>query len=582
MEEDPPLLPAEKKKEKGENGGRRKGAGRPVGPSNLSNMQIEQRDTIGKEREESKAKENALLHEHLLLRGEKGKTTTEGEGRIILSLIIGLLLAGEKSDTAAIEKASFLLGKGNKTLWSLWNYWKEKKEILVPSTENRGGGSPLHPLHHIQLESDSIATIHRTIYELNENGDGCKTIDIIDALKEEHGISLIPRSLRSVLHKLGYEYGKAKFIGCVNKEERKKRMIVFVKQYAQSLSKQDTGTHVVAYQDESYINQFHSDDRTWFAPSSPSKNEVSRAPSKGKRMIIVHSITRDGLLYVDENGSPAIAGNNVSTEAKNAELVFEGHYADGDYHKNMNADVFSSWLRNRFIPAFNARYPGKKCILVLDNAAYHRARGAEYVNPATMTKLELIQHLELFGINSITVNRRGQSVQFNSASFYRRGGDSGPTNAELKAALQDYLNRNPHLQRSRAQTLFDAEGWQLLFTPPYNSECQPIEMVWAKVKKFVANQYTSDRTMEAARLQTLDGFYGYGEENYAGVTSEFCRSCIRHVKEYCDWFCRETIVGVEKIEDLPEENFPPPALVYEEGENDDQIEVNDNDEDIQN
>ena len=109
-------------------------------------------------------------------------------------------------------------------------------------------------------------------------------------------------------------------------------------------------------------------------------------------------------------------------------------------------------------------------------------RKAEYINPATMTKNELIHHLLSFNINSISVNRRGQSVTFNHPSFYNRGGVNGPNNEELREALQEYLNINPHYQRSRAQKIFDNEGWQLLFTPPYNSECQPIEKIWAKVK----------------------------------------------------------------------------------------------------
>lgn len=407
MEEDPPLLPAEKKMEEGEKEVKKKGRGRPSSASSRSNMQIAQVDELNKQKLALKTEETSLLLNHSLLGGEKGKSMGEDEGKMALALIYGLRLTGFPHDTAAIERASFLLGKSIKTLWSLFIHWKEKKEILVKSTENRGAGSPLHPHHHIQLESEHIACIHRIIYEMNENGDGCKTNDIIAALKEEFELSLRPRSLRFILHRLGYQYGKAKYIGCINKEERKKRMIVFVKQFANALSKEEAGSHIIAYQDESYINQFHSDDRTWFAPSSPSKNH----------------------------------------------------------------------------------------------------------------------------------------------------------------------------QRSRAQKIFDIEGWQLLFTPPYNSECQPIEKIWAKVKKFVANQYTSDRSLEITRMQTLDGFYGSPPNDYVGITSNFCNSCINHVIKYCDWFCHESIAGIEKMMDLVNENFLPPANQEEEEGNDDQLQVSDNEND---
>ena len=60
-----------------------------------------------------------------------------------------------------------------------------------------------------------------------------------------------------------------------------------------------------------------------------------------------------------------------------AEFIFEagdkgvaadkGKAQHGDYHNNMDADMFMIWVKNRLVPAFQARYPGKKMILVLDN-----------------------------------------------------------------------------------------------------------------------------------------------------------------------------------------------------------------------
>ena len=33
--------------------------------------------------------------------------------------------------------------------------------------------------------------------------------------------------------------------------------------------------------------------------------------------------------------------------------------------------IFQFWLKNKFIPAFQARFPGKRARLILDNAPYH-------------------------------------------------------------------------------------------------------------------------------------------------------------------------------------------------------------------
>ena len=45
--------------------------------------------------------------------------------------------------------------------------------------------------------------------------------------------------------------------------------------------------------------------------------------------------------------------------------------ASGDYHDNISFDIFMQWLRNRLIPVFKRNFPGKKMILILDNAPYN-------------------------------------------------------------------------------------------------------------------------------------------------------------------------------------------------------------------
>ena len=40
----------------------------------------------------------------------------------------------------------------------------------------------------------------------------------------------------------------------------------------------------------------------------------------------------------------------------------------------MNSDIFTKWVDWRLLPSFNKKYPGKKMILVADNAPYHHKR----------------------------------------------------------------------------------------------------------------------------------------------------------------------------------------------------------------
>jgi hypothetical protein len=535
-------------------GGARLGAGRPASddmeeetpeassPSRLSSLHAA--------RDAAKAEKASLAESHALLKGRQGRSLSAEEGAMALALIFGLRLYYDKNETDAIDTAAMLLGKCGKTLRALLHHWQQANEILVESSANRGGGSPYHRYHDVQLESEHIATIHRTIVDANEDGSGCTTLLLLDALNRAHGLSIGDRTLRRILNRIGYCYGRSKNIGNMNREDRRKRTIVFMKQYAKAIAEETAGSAIIVYQDESYVNQFHSTNYTWYAPASPSSNEVARSPSKGKRLIIVHAITRWGLLTAWEGDSPAIATHDVQQQALNAELVFEGHYADGDYHKNMDGDVFNNWLRNRFIPTFKRLFPNKKCYLILDNAKYHHARGADFIDPNTMNKSELVTALLSFDIEEIEVSRGGQRVRMKKAAFYQRGGRSAPKNDELKAALQEYLDAHPQHQRSRAQKAFDAEGWQLIFTPPYNSECQPIEKIWANVKGHVARAYEVGRSLEMLRQQTLDGFYGTADGSHAGISPELCCKYIDHCQRYCDLFIKANVPDAECLYDL--------------------------------
>ncbi len=50
--------------------------------------------------------------------------------------------------------------------------------------------------------------------------------------------------------------------------------------------------------------------------------------------------------------------------------------------------------------------------------------------------------------------------------------------------------------------------FELIFTPPYCPDLQPIELVWALTKRFVASQWKSVRTLEETRDQVFVSWYG--------------------------------------------------------------------------
>jgi hypothetical protein len=93
------------------------------------------------------------------------------------------------------------------------------------------------------------------------------------------------------------------------------------------------------------------------------------------------------------------------------------------------------------------------------------------------------------------------------------------------------------------------KNWEVIFTPPYNSMCQPIEEIWAYVKNYVAARYTVGRTEAQLRQQTLDGFYGDGG-GHAAVSGALCSDFIRHTHEYLDKFVQEYVPGALSLAEL--------------------------------
>eukprot|EP00957_Ditylum_brightwellii_P045875 3479894-Ditylum_brightwellii.AAC.1 len=84
--------------------------------------------------------------------------------------------------------------------------------------------------------------------------------------------------------------------------------------------------------------------------------EFNKGSGKGPRLIILHAMTKDGLLCLrDDNGllvnnlmwngqTPHLQGSNP--ENPTVELLWLATSSFGDYHNNMNRDNFFRWVEN--------------------------------------------------------------------------------------------------------------------------------------------------------------------------------------------------------------------------------------------
>ena len=181
--------------------------------------------------------------------------------------------------------------------------------------------------------------------------------------------------------------------------------------------------------------------------------------------------------------------------------------------------------------------------LVLDNAKYHHHRGPDWFAPATKSKGQLADFLRQRSVRNITVDG-GRTIPSRNFSADARGKSGGPTVVQLKEAVKQHLVEHPEINTTVPQQLLSDAGHELLYTPPYVSELQPIELIWAFTKALVARQSFRTRTAEVAAVQT--------REAMELVNKELCSRVISHTHKWIQQFMQSEEGGsLRRFLDLP-------------------------------
>jgi hypothetical protein len=165
--------------------------------------------------------------------------------------------------------------------------------------------------------------------------------------------------------------------------------------------------------------------------------------------------------------------------------------------------------------------------LVLDNAKYHHHRGPDWFSPSAKKKGQLADFLRQRSVPSITVDG-DRSIPASKFSANAGKSAGGPTLAQLKTAAKAHLAAHPEINTTVPQQLMADKNYELLYTPPYVSDLQPIEMIWAFTKSLVAHQSHRSRTAHACAVQT--------REAMEQVTAELCQKQISHCHAWIEQF----------------------------------------------
>ena len=231
------------------------------------------------------------------------------------------------------------------------------------------------------------------------------------------------------------------------------------------------------YLDESYVNKNHSNDFVWYSVEDGPL--IQKPTGNGERLVIVNAITKDGWV-------------------PNAKVVFKSSRKTGDYHGQMNFEIFQKWFTEQLIPNIP-----KNSIIIMDNASYHNILAESSAPISTSSKTAIFSWLEK---NKLAVNPDC-----------------------LKAELIEILNKFAPEPTYAIDEIANKYGHEVLRTPPYHPELQPIEICWGVLKNHVGRN--SDFTMK--------NLYEQLDKAFLKVTAETCLKIIKKVREIEDKFWKE-------------------------------------------
>ena len=408
--------------------------------------------------------------------------------------------------------------------------------------------NPLHPRYlSFGAEIEEEKHIHQLVLNARLENRYLSVTTIALSLRERFNKSFPKSTLHLWMTRdLKLEYGELKW-SPLEESFANARIRSYILSLSAAMKEEENGDAVIVYMDESYIHQGQRTKFSWYYCADKNNKKFNtykgQGSNSGKRIIVLHAMTKDGMLTM-----PDVDPSNIlSEEYLSCALVFAEVNVDditpADYHNSINGEKFVMWMRTRLIPTFYARYPNKKMYLVLDNAKYHHHRGEDWITPAKMNLGQCARFLRENGIRQITVTTKHTQYVVNANKFSADRKDGGPTMAGIRDAVKTFLLSHPGINTTvPAQLMADAHA-SLIYTPPYESWLQPIELVWARMKHTVSTQAFHGRTHQETAAQTYASF--------DHIDATLCSSLIAHVRRLIDnWLQSDSAGSLSRFESM--------------------------------
>ncbi|XP_054279076.1 uncharacterized protein LOC128997462 [Macrosteles quadrilineatus] len=306
-------------------------------------------------------------------------------------------------------------------------------------------------IYNFHLQKNCLPTVNLLLQELRESIDfkGGKT------------------TLRIVLSEMGFKWRKTKTNRKLLAEKsdiRDKRIT-----YLRKIKRFREQNRPIIFLDETYVLSTHVKSQSW----SDDSNQGVRTPvSKGNRLIVIHAGGEKGFV-------------------PNALTTWKATTHSGDYHDNVNQEMFMKWMTEKLLPNLEPN-----TVLVVDNAPYHNV----LVDKAPTSKSKKQEMKDWLSKHNIA---------FSEEMFV----------PELYKLITQ--NKSKFFRYVLDETV-QAQGHEILRLPPYHPDLNPIELVWADIKGYVAGKNT---TFNFSDVQAIT------EEKIASMGPEDWFPKCQHVKK---------------------------------------------------
>ena len=404
----------------------------------------------------------------------RGKPLEPGEKQAIVSL--KSYFDRNKKDFGLTESSTQLtaeaLEMGVSTVKRVMADYHKDPQLLYKKPVDKG-----RPNYAIDCLHEEM--VRSFVRKANQNGEYITLSSIAELIKgKEPDISFHQATLARALDRWGFEFGK----GTRSQHLKEKDEIIALRQKYLRRIRANRGNNGLPirteiYLDESYVNKNHSNDFIWY--SGEDGPWVQKPTGKGERLIIVNAISSDGWI-------------------KDAKLVFQAKRKTGDYHGQMNSALFQKWFREKLIP----NIPNNS-LIIMDNASYHNTLSACSPPTPACSKERIWSWLIE---NDIPCEENS-----------------------LKAELIMVLKKMPLSPLYEVDEIAKKQGHEILRTPPYHPELQPIELCWGIVKNHIARN--CDFTLSNLKIQL--------EEGFNKVDNLACKKVIKKIKKKEDEFWDE-------------------------------------------